>query len=262
MEKYKEQLGAGLVTFGVSANEEIDRVGTAASKCILFKRLSTVASAVQDFCCMALCDEFIGTSGSTVTNVVKALNGQLGRNFTSVEEVGGYEVPTKPTWAFRQHLREMVNKSKKLIRNFEREKLTHEQQNVLDFLGDVHLAEFHKVIVNIIKDKEGPVPAAQVGKVLLQNRVAQMNRAKFQKCAPKEGGQHWLKALVSGVLWHYSLRTPSVNQQLYWSEDNKIGLIMKLKTIPIERKRASDSASSSDPPWKQNKSRHNVVVLD
>ena len=101
---YKEAFEAGLVKVGPTNYDPRLEANTSSSEGAKFKRCTSTVDAAIEFTCMALCDEFIGTAGSTVTYFVRALNKRYSTPFLYEEIIGNWHVPGNPTYNFRKDL--------------------------------------------------------------------------------------------------------------------------------------------------------------
>ena len=157
-----------------------------------------------------------------MTNYVRAQNARIfsGPIFAVDEIIGEYEIAAKPTFQFRKDMQEFVKRNLTFLRATRHESITHEQANVLDFLNEKHLAEILKTLVACLEEKKGKAAASAIGQQLIKHcRVAALNRNKFLQNKPKEGGQHWLKAFVTGKLLDFTQRDSIVQHEVHFDDD-------------------------------------------
>ena len=102
---YRDEIGEGLLKFGPTKLPHYTLLeGTTASERARFKRATSPRDACIEFTCMALMDKFIGTAGSTVTGLVRALNHRYANEFQSVTFIGEYDLPSGLTRAFKDQV--------------------------------------------------------------------------------------------------------------------------------------------------------------
>ena len=253
MNTYKEAFEAGLVKVGPTNYDPQLEANTSSSEGAKFKRCTSTVDAAIEFTCMALCDEFIGTAGSTVTYFVRALNKRYSTPFLHEEIIGTWHVPEKPTYNFRNDLRGLVEKSSHRLKENIGVNISHEQANVLDFLSDHHLEEMHEVLTAHLLTNDGEMIGSKLGDLFLKDcRVARMNKDRFKQCShDRVGNQHWLKALLKGKLRQFSAKTASVAYHINMGPDAMIRLMEK-PTVAKATGQPS-SSSSSGPPAKKNR---------
>ena len=218
---------------------------------VRFKRETLISQALLDFAFLSLCDRFIGTAGSTVTEVVQLLNKKWTDPFISTDIIGAYPTQTKPTAKFRNECKEFIENSYEFFFDRSATVISHEQANVLDFFNDNHLAEMHSVLESMLKANEGPMLGSEVGKKLYdQCRVARYNKYKFKEEPGVTGGQHWMKALLRGRMHHYSSTTPRIANHIIITDDN----VVLLQPKPSNLSYVPGSSSSSGLPSKRHRS--------
>ena len=250
---YKEAFEAGLVKVGPTNYNPRLEANTSSSEGAKFKRCTSTVDAAIEFTCMALCDEFIGTAGSTVTYFVRALNKRYSTPFQHEEIIGTWHVPANPTYNFREQLKYLVQNLGHRLKENIGVNISHEQANVLDFLSDHHLEDMHQVLTNHLLSNGGEMIASKLGELFLRDcRVARMNKKRFRDCShDRVGNHHWLKALLKGKLRQFSGKTASVEHHINMGPDQMIRLMPKT-TVP-QAKAMPSSSSSSGPPAKKSR---------
>ena len=209
-----------------------------------FKRESSMEESMVDFVCMSLCDKFVGTTGSTVTEVVEMLNKTLGQPFIETKIVGKYAVNTECTNKFKSDLDTLVTNAYAHFWDRSENRITQDQANVLEFLNDAHLSEMHTILEGILKQGGGAMPGSEVGaKFQEQCKVAKLNRQKYVSLPSTPGGQHWMKALLRGRMNHFSATNHRVSNHIVISDDNI--LMLQPKPSRLERSSGSDSQPSA-----------------
>ena len=207
-----------------------------------FARETDSRTAMLHFVTMALCDYHYATKGSTVHDLVSLLNSRYGEYFFENRSIGSYDVPTEPTNSFKRQLETFIHSSYDHLWDRSQSNITMEQANILEFLNEFHMKEMYDAIVSILTKHGGTLPGSQLGQEFQsQCRVAKLNREKFAAAPSKKGGQHWLKALLSGRMAHFTAINHMTTYHIRINDINDISLKKKGSTFA----RGSGSASSS-----------------
>ena len=265
-EIYGPEIAANKLSFGPHAARPDDYSVTSSKNRHQspFKRTSSAQEAALDFTVMGLCNEFHGTSGSTVIHFVHWINAKYQKGPHLSSTIGNWS-PGGATWAFRSQIHVIMQKSVDHIIIMEDFQLRHIQANVLDFLGKQHLSEIYKVIsATLEQPPHKPLAATFVKDELLRkSNVAKMNREKYVAASriaegdEKSKGQHWLKALLRYRLKPYALTLPTPAWIFDVTDD---GFIVRnpiqshtsdgvVSDLPPWRTESSSSFSSTDRPW-------------
>ena len=262
---YADDIERKKLSFGPNSENSLDTATTfVGARQSPFKRTSTAQEAALDFTVMGLCNEFHGTSGSTVTHFVHWINQkyQTGPHLSSTT---GNWSPGGATGTCRSQLGTILKKAVTHILNMDEFGLLHVQANVLDFLGSQHLTEIYNCISKALeKPPHKIVVATFVKDVLLKtSNVARMNRDKYiQASRTNEGdekvkGQRWLKALLKYRLKTFAMALPSPSWIFDVSEDGFIlrspvptsQAIQIMPKLPPWRTEITASSYSSSRPW-------------
>ena len=263
-EIYGPEIAANKLSFGPHAARTEDYSVTSSKNRYQspFKRTSSAQEAALDFTVMGLCNEFHGTSGSTVIHFVHWINAKYQKGPHLSSTIGNWS-PGGATWAFRSQIHLIMQKSVDHILIMEDFQLRHIQANVLDFLGKQHLSEIYKIISATLEQPPHKTLAATFVKdeLLRASNVAKMNREKYVAASriaegdEKSKGQHWLKALLRYRLKSYALTLPTPAWIFDVSDD---GFIVRnpiptsvgvVSDLPPWRAESSSSFSSTDRPW-------------
>ena len=253
-ETWQQQVEAGILHFGPTEFNPALAAGTSSCEGAKFKRASSARDALTEFTCMALMEEFIGTAGSTVTGLVRALKARYAEPYEHFQIIGTYHVPNQPTSAFRRQIQDVARKLEPRMRDQIEVKITHKQSNVLEFLSESHLAHFHEILSNHLQ--AGPMTGAKIGEIFLkESRVARKNKEKYLECR-HEGpfNQHWLKALLKGRLLQFSSTRSDIEYNIHMDESHMVSLKRKGSTIQEVGGASSSTASFSSEmlqtaPW-------------
>jgi len=145
-----------------------------------FERSTSAEQAAVEFTIMGLCDEFHGTSGSTVIHWVKWIQEKYNPGPQLVSVIGQWP-PGGATVAFKKHMGEIVEKAVNHIIIPDDFTLIHEQANVLDFLGPQHLQQIYGVIVSALSSPPHHLLAKDFIKDTLLTKclVARLNKEKY-----------------------------------------------------------------------------------
>ncbi len=222
-----------------------------------FKRITDMRETLLDFAIMSRCDHIYWTAGSTVTYLVRAMRARWNSEPFSIDvTIGDWNVPSTPTYNFREQLKAFLNTAHKFMMDTSETMITHDQWQCLLFLMDHHLDEIHGLIKQKIETSgRTSVGGAQVGEYLIRwSPVAQKNRKKFQSSARAAGGQHWLKALIRSVLKHWTLKHDEVEQVVLMEEDGQVSLRNK-ENWEYSSYYSWSQSSSSTSTWTSAKKR-------
>ena len=244
---YEDAFMAGMIQTGPTVYDPKLQPNTSSAEKARFKRYTGTVDAAVEFTCMALCDEFIGTAGSTVTFLVRALNRRYAKPFGKDIIIGKWHVPDRPTMRFRQDCQNIVDKLGDRLKENVGVNITHAQANVLDFLSDHHLQEMHEVLTKHLLENNGTMIGSRLGDVFLRDcQVARMNKDRFKQCEPdRVGNQHWLKALLKGRLRQFSGRSSEIFYHICMCPDASIKLIPKTGAPSHESASSSSAGPSS-----------------
>ena len=265
-EIYGPEIAANKLSFGPHAARPDDYSVTSSKNRHQspFKRTSSAQEAALDFTVMGLCNEFHGTSGSTVIHFVHWINAKYQKGPHLSSTIGNWS-PGGATWAFRSQIHLIMQKSVDHILIMEDFQLRRIQANVLDFLGQQHLSESYKITSATLEQPPHKTLAATFVKdeLLRKSNVAKMNREKYVAASriaegdEKSKGQHWLKALLRYRLKPYALTLPTPAWIFDVTDD---GFIVRnpiqshtpdgvVSDLPPWRTESSSSFSSTDRPW-------------
>ena len=202
--RFADLISDSTLTLGPTIHEPSQQFGSSYRENAKFTRGTQVTDAMQEFCMLGLCDLFVGTAGSTITNMCRAFSRRYGPGWSSEEIIGNYEVPTIPTCSYRTNIDAFLKASYKFICDPREVKVSHDQRAVLNFLSEGHLTDMYKDIVGTIQ-KQGANDysafASLIGQKLTANvPVAKLNKNKFREKQPADGGQHWLTALLKSKM--------------------------------------------------------------
>lgn len=245
---FNSAMQGGTLTFGPTQYDNDRAAGTSSCEGAWLKRQTFTKEAVIEFCVMALCDEFVGTAGSTVTFFVEAMNRRFNaKAFSSVTIIGDYDVPARPTMQFRQDVRNFIEKSFDHMRDTTEVTVTHEQQNVLDFLNDNHLYDMYDSLSTILIENNCVLPGARAGEIFLQRcKVASLNRKKFnEQAVTRAHNQHWFKALLKGRMKDYCSKTESIEFFIHMDDSHVLRLVPKGNSEEMGNDPSSSSAGES-----------------
>ena len=251
-DKFFEAWAGELLFFGPTEYKKELAKFCSSSEGAKFKRCTDTSDAITEFLCMSLCDEFVGTAGSTVTFFVEAMNKRYSKPFTYQEIIGDWHVPSHPTYKFRENTKTIIKTLEGRLKDNMGVNITHAQANVLDFLTDHHLESMHGVLTYHLKKHGGSMAGSRLGELFLQDsHVARMNKERFKQCdADKVGNQHWLKALLKGKLRQWSAKSDEATDHVIMGPDATIMLVGKYSHSGSKRGGAS---SSSDNPGEKNR---------
>ena len=251
---FKDAYEGGQISFGpLSEDKRIRSGGNMGDANPKFVRETDSKDALVDFLVLALCDDFYGTTGSTVTHYVRAQNERMNGAlcFGINETIGDYTIGGSTTMKFRLDVHHYLRKNLPFFQNTPHAILSHQQQNVLDFLNASHLKEIYTTLTTHLLSKGGRDLASASGQVLSEKcRVANLNRKRFKDCETAEKGQHWLKALLNTRLFVFCVEEPSCEYEIHFDDaTHELCLIEK-----DHQQMGSSSASSSSampPPQKK-----------
>ena len=243
-------------------HEEPRDANASSEKGARYVRATSPAHAMTEFCTMALCNMFIGTSGSTVTHLVTALNQRyMTIPFEEVTLIGDWHTPERPTNAFRRNISDMIKNGTPHLMKPGMVNITHEQATVLAFLTDAHLEEIYKTMLRTFRQGFS-VSAAYLGQQLMNEcRVAKLNRGKFLECDhTKAHNQHWMTALIRGRLntWIHA----SDEADYKFEMDKERGMVNLVPKDDYTHALASSFTGGSSSSASGMKRKHEEVVLD
>ena len=135
---YKDAIAKGRLDFGTSA-EALKHLADV-QRGEWYGHVTTVRSALIDFKVLSNCIEFHGTTGSTVTFVVRWLNEKYGNRFAETSSIGNWTVPL-PTKAFRSDCVKILPLAVGHLMDPSTYNISNQQANVLDFLAEYHMEE-------------------------------------------------------------------------------------------------------------------------
>ena len=171
-EIYGPEIAANKLSFGPHAARPDDYSVTSSKNRHQspFKRTSSAQEAALDFTVMGLCNEFHGTSGSTVIHFVHWINAKYQKGPHLSSTIGNWS-PGGATWAFRSQIHVIMKKSVDHIIIMEDFQLRHIQANVLDFVGKQHLSEIYKCISATLEQPPHKTSAATFVKDELLKKI-------------------------------------------------------------------------------------------
>ena len=246
-------MNGGLLFFGPTEYKNALAKDCSSTEQAKFKRCTDTTDAIIEFTCMSLCDEFVGTAGSTVTFFVEAMNKRYSDPFVEKEIIGTWDVPANPTYKFRENTKAIITSLESRLKDNMGVNITHSQANVLDFLTDHHLETMHGVLTYHLKQHGGSMAGSRLGELFLQDCfVARENKKRFKECeADRVGNQHWLKALLKGKLRQWSGKSDTANDHVIMGPDATIMLVAK--RMNEEPTWGGASSSSHNPATKKRR---------
>jgi hypothetical protein len=220
----------------------------------IFKRHSTAQEAAIDFTVMGLCEEFHGTSGSTVIHFVEWINDKYTQGPHVRSTIGDW-APGGATNQFKNGMNVIMSESSRHILHPDEFGLRHIQANVLDFLADKHLAEMYHCIGSALeKPPHKVVAAVWVKDEFLKNcHVASLNRKKYvekssdTKSGDTKKGQHWFNALLKYKLKPFAL---TQDPPAWIFEVTADGYLVRTSI----QNRSPNERAGSIPPWREEPS--------
>ena len=119
-----------------------------------------------------------------MTHFVRAMNEKMfgGVAFGTTEEIGEWDVGSKPTLQFRNDMRKFVQSNIQYMETPTDAQITHPQRQVLNFLTIPQLTSIYDTLKAFLDMKDGTGKASDAGQYLITKcRVAQLNRDKYKK---------------------------------------------------------------------------------
>ena len=154
-DRYAEHVAEQCVKFGPHDDyyNMSNKSSSLAGKECRFKRVMPLKETLVQFAAMAFCDQVAWTAGSTVKFLVKAIRERdLGTPFLEEVTIGNWPVPDMPTRGFRDQMRQFLHEAANYTQDRRELRVTHEQQNVIDFLSDNHLDEIYACMKKKIEE--------------------------------------------------------------------------------------------------------------
>ena len=232
-----------------------------------FERSTSAEQAAVEFTIMGLCDEFHGTSGSTVVHWVKWVQEKYNRGPHHLTTIGQWPAGGA-TNEFKKYMGEIVEKAVNHIIIIDDFAMVHEQANVLDFLGQNHLEQIYEVIVKALTAPPHHLLASDfIKQVLLKTcLVAKLNKEKYISASSQMKGNddikqiNWFKALIKYRLKPFAMSLPSPAWWFHVTDKNVLQRVLippKKKNIDLDdspppwRKLSTGTSSSSNKSWQQ-----------
>ena len=177
---------------------------------------------MQDLWLMVMSKALIGTSGSTVSDVVRGYRQALNFDDNHVAVYGEWPVITRPTAEAQHSVRKLGALIARSTFDPNMMRISHEQLNTLRVLGHHHARELDVAIARL--QQEGTSNASAVANTLY-GELAFLNvcRQEFNKAARPtadrvEAPAHFFGALISNFLNPYLAETQAAHT---WSFDGK-----------------------------------------
>ena len=232
-----------------------------------FERSTSAEQAAVEFTIMGLCDEFHGTSGSTVVHWVKWVQEKYNRGPHHLTTIGQWPAGGA-TNEFKKYMGEIVEKAVNHIIIIDDFTMVHEQANVLDFLGQNHLEQIYEVIVKALTAPPHHLLASDfIKQVLLKTcLVAKLNKDKYISASSQMKGNddikqiNWFRALIKYRLKPFAMSLPSPAWWFHVTDKNVLQRVLippKKKHLDLDdspppwRKITTGSSSSSKKSWQQ-----------
>ena len=220
-----------------------------------FERSTSAEQAAVEFTIMGLCDEFHGTSGSTVIHWVKWIHRKYNSGPEFFELIGSWPAGGA-TQMFKKHMGQIVEKAVHHIIIPNDFTLVHEQANVLDFLSKHHLQEMYDIIVSALSQPPHHVLAEDFIKMTLLPKcgVAQLNKDKYIRASKKNKDLDDIAQLIDWfkALNQYRLKTFAVSlpPPAWWFNVNDKNILRRIPMPPNLKK--EEKKEDSPPPWRRS----------
>jgi hypothetical protein len=220
-----------------------------------FQRSTSAEQAAVEFTIMGLCDEFHGTSGSTVIHWVKWIHRKYNSGPEYFELIGSWRAGGATTM-FKKHMGEIAEKAVNHIIIPNDFTLVHEQANVLDFLSTHHLQQIYDVIVSALSQPPHHVLAEDFIKKTLLTKcmVARLNKERYFTASKKNKDLNdiaelidWFKALNQYRLKAFAMSLPA---PAWWFNVNDKNILRRIPMPPHLKK--EEKKEDSPPPWRRS----------
>ena len=210
-DRFYEEVANDCLKFGPLGDEERRSGASMRDICPPWQRETETVHVVVEFLCMALCDECRFTTGTYVTELIKAMSVRLNPEsmiWQQDKTIGDYDIVNE---VYDQPLEQELSAFMKfgivdLIQTIEEKANNEEKRMVIGFLQKKHMDEIHEWLLELLLTRKGEKTSARTMTMWLTSncRVAQLNFTRVNDFRSKVAYRGWLHQLMNGAMQrHY-----------------------------------------------------------